>query len=137
MANQKKRLGQEISEINTEAVKVIKKVERNLPSVEAKVPETENLPFESSFTDSTMYSSDGKNLNRKMTKYVKNGKELMKEDITQSQKSQIKASREELSTAYESDYRQKSEMQLTLKTERRPAINQEQFDKKHGYRRVK
>ncbi|VIO93412.1 Uncharacterized protein BM_BM9433 [Brugia malayi] len=131
MAKQKKRLGQEISEINTEAVKVIKKVERNLPSVEAKVPETENLPFESSFTDSTMYSSDGKNLNRKMTKYVKNGKKLMKEDITQSQKSQIKASREELSTA-----RQKSEMQLTLKTERRPAINQEQFDKKHGYRRT-
>lgn len=28
-------------------------------------------------------------------------------------------------------------MQLTLKTERKPAINQEQFDKKHGYRRVK
>lgn len=32
---------------------------------------------------------------------------------------------------------QKSEMQVTLKTEYKPAINQEQFDKKHGYRRVK
>ncbi|EJW75085.1 hypothetical protein WUBG_14006 [Wuchereria bancrofti] len=104
MANQKKRVGQEISKVNAKAMKVMKKVERHLPSAKAKAPETENLPFESSFTDSTMYSSDGKNFNRKMTKYVKNGKELMKEDITQSQKSQIKASREELSTAYESDY---------------------------------
>ncbi|VDN88543.1 unnamed protein product [Brugia pahangi] len=58
MANQKKRLGQEISEINAKAVKVIEKVERNLPSVEAKVPETENLPFESSFTDSSMITAN-------------------------------------------------------------------------------
>ncbi|EFO18567.1 hypothetical protein LOAG_09929 [Loa loa] len=78
-----------------------------------------------------MYSSDAANLKRKMTKYVKNVKELMKEEATQSQKSQIKNSREpEMSTAI-----QKSEMQLTLNTERKPAINQEQFDKKHGYRR--
>ncbi|CAG9535020.1 unnamed protein product [Cercopithifilaria johnstoni] len=78
-----------------------------------------------------MHSSDATNLKRKMIKYAKNVKQLIKEDATQSQKSQLKAFREqELSTAM-----QKSEMQLTLKTERKPAINQEQFDKKHGYRR--
>ncbi|KAL3994045.1 sulfate permease family protein [Acanthocheilonema viteae] len=78
-----------------------------------------------------MHSSDATNLKRKMIKHAKNGNKLIKEDMTQSQKSQLKTSREhEPTTAI-----QKSETQLTLKAERKPAINQEQFDKKHGYRR--
>lgn len=52
-----------------------------------------------------MYSSGATNLKRKVTKYMKSGNELIKEDATQSQKSQMKTSREqELSTAYEIFY---------------------------------
>ncbi|VDK70095.1 unnamed protein product [Litomosoides sigmodontis] len=98
----------------------------HLPSFEAR-----NFTASSSVTDSTMYSSDATNMKHKTTKYARNGNQLSKEDKTQSQKSQMKTSREqELNTAV-----QKSEMQLTLKAEYKPAINQEQFDKKHGYRR--
>lgn len=49
-----------------------------------------------------MYSSDAANLKHRM---IKHGNQLIKEDRTQSQKSQGKTSRErELSTAYEISY---------------------------------
>lgn len=49
-----------------------------------------------------MYSSDAANTKHKLTKYAKNDNQLINEDKTQSQKSQMKTSREqELKTAYE------------------------------------
>uniref|UniRef100_A0A0R3RHU4 STAS domain-containing protein n=1 Tax=Elaeophora elaphi TaxID=1147741 RepID=A0A0R3RHU4_9BILA len=132
MADQNKRVNRRISRMNAKIGAVMEKAEGHLLTAKTKASKSKKLPSESSVTDSTMRSSDTTNLKRKMTKYAKIGNHLIKEDLTQSQKSQLKTFREqEVKTA-----KQKSETQLTLKTERKPAINQEQFDKKHGYRRT-
>ncbi|OZC11736.1 sulfate permease [Onchocerca flexuosa] len=77
-----------------------------------------------------MYSSETPNLKHKKAKYETNRNDLMKVDITPPQSQTDIAREQDLKTAA-----QKTEMQLTLKTQHKPAINQEQFDKKHGYRR--
>ncbi|KAM3715697.1 Prestin [Dirofilaria immitis] len=133
MVDQKKLINREMFGINARIGKEKKKVGNHLPLMEAIAAKSKKLSSESSFTDSTMYYSDASNLKYKRTKYEINRNELIKEDITppQSQPQAEIVREQEMKTAMP-----KMETQLTLKTQRKPAINQEQFDKKHGYRRT-
>ncbi|VDK82760.1 unnamed protein product, partial [Onchocerca ochengi] len=131
MADQRKRVNREISGENVRTRAETKEVEGHLPSKEAIASKSKELPSESLFTDSTMYSSDAPNLKHKKAKHEIIRNDLMKVDTTPSQSQMEIAREQELKAAA-----QKTEMQLTLKTQHKPAINQEQFDKKHGFRRT-